>query len=136
MGHVSAEIESLQSRSTALNSQLENRRNLERLLGPAVQNIIVSPASVQAITNGHVDRAFVKALAELEDRARYIDKVESSGDVARSGDDTGSNAESNGKANTIKAIEDVKPLIEGLRVKVRIRYITFSVNVILIDNLI
>ncbi|KZZ92283.1 Vps52 / Sac2 family protein [Ascosphaera apis ARSEF 7405] len=117
LGHVSAEIESLQSRSTALNSQLENRRNLERLLGPAVQNIIVSPASVQAITNGHVDRAFVKALAELEDRARYIDKVENSGDVARSGDETGNNAESSGKANTIKAIEDVKPLIEGLRVK-------------------
>ncbi|KAI5302390.1 hypothetical protein KEM56_000734, partial [Ascosphaera pollenicola] len=113
LGHVSAEIETLQSRSTTLNSQLENRRNLERLLGPAVQNIIVSPASVHAITNGPVDGVFVKALAELEDRARYI------AEVGKKGADAGASAagESNEGRNAIKAIEDVKPLIEELRLK-------------------
>src|SRR3954469_12759153 len=36
---VSAEIESLQNRSIALNTKLQNRKVVEKLLGPAVEDI-------------------------------------------------------------------------------------------------
>ncbi|KAI5282176.1 hypothetical protein KEM54_002919, partial [Ascosphaera aggregata] len=104
LGLVSAEIESLQSRSTILTSQLENRRNLERLLGPAVQNIIVSPACVHAITEGNVDRKFIKALREVEERENFINQLEMK------------DAEGQ-EQPTVKAVEDIKPLIQGLRAK-------------------
>ena len=44
---VSAEIESLQNRSIALNTKLENRKTVEKLLGPAVEDISLSPAVVR-----------------------------------------------------------------------------------------
>ncbi|KAI5309399.1 hypothetical protein KEM55_003324, partial [Ascosphaera atra] len=81
-----------------------NRRNLEKLLGPAVQSITVSPASVHAIAEGPVDHAFVKALKEVDETGRYIEANEK--------------GQGPGK---IKAIEDVKPLLEDLKTKAIMR---------------
>ncbi|KAI5295400.1 hypothetical protein KEM52_001504 [Ascosphaera acerosa] len=116
LGAVSAEIESLQSRSTLLASQLENRRKLESLLGPAVQNIIVSPACVQAVvgsgstssekTQTRVDHRLVRACAEIEEKERYIKRV-------KSGQEQG--------IRDIKALEDVKPLLQGLRTRATVQ---------------
>lgn len=70
---MSAEIETLQSRSTALNTKLENRRVVEKLLGPAVEEISISPAVVKKISEGTIDHAWIKALEELEKRSKAID---------------------------------------------------------------
>lgn len=66
---VSADIESLQSRSTALNIRLENRKAVEKGLGPVVEELSVSPMVVSRISEGHIDEAWIKVLADLDKRA-------------------------------------------------------------------
>ncbi|RMZ75216.1 hypothetical protein DV737_g5411, partial [Chaetothyriales sp. CBS 132003] len=98
LGQVSAEIENLQQRSAQLNTQLENRRHVEKMLGPAVEGISVSPVTVRAIAEGPIDDVFVRALSEVETRsARLADKENTS--------------------EPVKAIEDVKPLVQDLKAK-------------------
>lgn len=99
LGLVSAEIESLQSRSLQLNAKLENRKKVEVLLGPAVERISVSPATVKLIADGPIDENWIRALNEVESRASSID--------AKASD-----------TEEIKATEDVKPLLEDLKNKV------------------
>jgi vacuolar protein sorting-associated protein 52 len=96
LGSVSAEIESLQSRSAQLNAKLENRRKVEKLLGPAVEQISISPTTVRTISEGPVDETWIQALNEIGTQSAAIEK-------------NGSEA--------IRATEDVKPLLENLRVK-------------------
>jgi len=92
---VSAEIESLQNRSIALNTKLENRKVVEKLLGPAVEDISISPAVVRKIAEGPVDEGFVRALTEVEKRSKAVnDKAKENPELA--------------------AIKDVKPLLDGL----------------------
>lgn len=66
---VSADIESLQARSTALNVRLENRKAVERGLGPIVEELSVSPVIISRISEGHIDEAWVKVLSDLDKRA-------------------------------------------------------------------
>ncbi|KAF1939803.1 Vps52-domain-containing protein [Clathrospora elynae] len=111
---VSAEIESLQNRSIALNTKLENRKVVEKLLGPAVEDISISPAVIRSIAEGPVDEGFVRALADVEKRSKTI----------------------NAKAKDhpdLKAIKDVKPLLDDLthRAVERIRdYIVAQIKAI------
>ncbi|KAF2034295.1 Vps52-domain-containing protein [Setomelanomma holmii] len=87
LGAVSAEIESLQNRSIALNTKLENRKVVEKLLGPAVEDISISPAVVRKIAEGPVDEGFVRALAEVEKRSRTINaKAKEQPDMKSLGD--------------------------------------------------
>jgi vacuolar protein sorting-associated protein 52 len=97
LGAVSAEIENLQTRSFQLNAKLENRRKVEKLLGPAVEEISISPITVKTISEGPVDDNWIRALNEIETRSVTIDK--------RSG------------TNNIKAIEDVRPILDNLKAK-------------------
>lgn len=96
---VSADIESLQARSTALNVRLENRRAVEKGLGPVVEDISVSPVVVSKIVEGHIDDAWVKALAEVDKRATAHKKNAASG------------------AADSKGLQDLGPLLEKLVVK-------------------
>lgn len=98
---VSAEIETLQARSTALSVRLENRKLVEHGLGPVVEEISLSPAVVRKIVEGPIDEAWVKALAEVEKRSKAMD------------------AKSKEQRN-IKGISDLKPLLENLIKKVRL----------------
>ena len=95
LGAVSAEIETLQSRSTALNTKLENRKVVEKLLGPAVEEITISPAVVKKISDGAIDHAWIKALEDLEKRSRAVD------------------GKLKGTDRTL-AVSDLKPLLEDL----------------------
>lgn len=99
LGAVSAEIETLQTRSTQLNAMLENRRNVERLLGPAVEEISISPKAVRAIVEGPMDENWVRALNEIDART------------------TGIEAKASSSAG-FKAIEDVRPLLIDVKNKV------------------
>lgn len=101
LGAVSAEIETLQSRSSALNTKLENRKVVEKLLGPAIEEITIAPSVVRLISDGPIDLSWMKALKELEKRSNALySKAESSEKTA--------------------AISDVKPLIDDLTSKVEI----------------
>ncbi|RYO75484.1 hypothetical protein DL766_002571 [Monosporascus sp. MC13-8B] len=92
---VSADIESLQARSTALNIRLENRKAVEKGLGPVVEEISVSPAVVSKIADGHIDESWVKALAEVDKRAAAYKKSSSSTERG-------------------KCLQDLGPLLEKL----------------------
>jgi hypothetical protein len=97
---VSSEIESLQSRSTALNTKLENRRVVEKLLGPAVEDLSLSPGIIRMIAECPIDEAWIKALAELEKRSKAVDaRVK--------------------EQKKMQALEDLVPLLENLTNKVR-----------------
>ena len=96
---VSSEIEHLQDRSTALNNKLQNRKAVDKILGPEVEVLAIPPAVVRKLTEGQVDETWVKALDELEKRSKAID--------ARIQE---------GKA--IKAMQDVRPFIDDVSAKV------------------
>jgi hypothetical protein len=99
LGAVSAEIETLQVRSATLNTRLDNRKTLEKLLGPAVEDFSISPAVVRKIMEGDIDAHWVQALAELEKRS--------------------SSLQTKVKAHpNVKAIQDIEPLLEALNHKV------------------
>ena len=104
LGAVSAEIETLQSRSIALNTKLENRKVVERLLGPAVEEVAITPAVVKKISEGSIDLTWVRALEELEKRSKIIDGKIKGPDV-------------------ILAVSDVKPLLDDLTNRVETRFI-------------
>ncbi|KAL5339358.1 Sac2 family-domain-containing protein [Aspergillus crustosus] len=98
LGTVSAEIETLQTRSVQLNAMLGNRRKVEQLLGPAVEEISISPATVRLIAEGPIDERWVKALNEFETRTASIEaKIASS--------------------SSTRAIDDVRPILEDLKKK-------------------
>lgn len=99
LGAVSAEIETLQNRSLSLTTRLENRKVVEKFLGPAVEEISISPAVVRRIAEGPVDDGFSKALQELEKRSKAV------------------NAKSSEESN-VKALNDLKPLLVDLTNKV------------------
>ncbi|PHH51240.1 Vacuolar protein sorting-associated protein 52 B [Ceratocystis fimbriata CBS 114723] len=66
---VSTDIETLQARSMALNVRLENRKTVERALGPVVEDLSIAPTVVSKISDGSFDEAWIKALHEVDRRA-------------------------------------------------------------------
>ncbi|MCJ1313479.1 hypothetical protein MMC25_007157 [Agyrium rufum] len=98
LGVVSAEIETLQNRSTILNTRLENRKIVETLLGPAVEEISISPMVVRIISEGPINEEWQKALGELEKRASLIDSRTKT-------------------ATPSKAALEMKPLVDNLIMK-------------------
>lgn len=90
---VSNEIESLQNRSTSLNNKLQNRKQVEQVLGPEVEAFIIDPNVVRKITEGIVDDHWLRCLHELEKRSKMIDaKIKEGKDI--------------------KAAQDVQPLLQ------------------------
>ena len=78
---------------------MENRKVVESGLGPVVEEISLSPTVVRKIVDGAIDEAWVRALAEVDKRAKALDtKVKES--------------------REIKGISDLKPLLENLIHKV------------------
>lgn len=55
-----------------MNSKLENRQNVERLLGPVVEQITFAPALVRKLNEGSIDDHYTKALEELNNRLKLI----------------------------------------------------------------
>ncbi|KAJ9131155.1 Vps52-domain-containing protein [Pleurostoma richardsiae] len=106
---VSADIETLQARSTALNVRLENRKAVEKALGPVVDELSVSPIVVSKISDGHIDESWVKVLAEVDKRATIY------------------NSSSNSSQRQSKAMADLGPLLEKLILKATERIRDFLV---------
>lgn len=96
---VSADIETLQTRSSILSRRLENRKRIEKALGPLVEELSVSPETISRITTSHIDEAWAKTLIELDKRASAVQKL--------SGTQQG------------KASEELGPILEKLILKVR-----------------
>ncbi|KAK1244748.1 hypothetical protein MKX08_004377 [Trichoderma sp. CBMAI-0020] len=95
---VSADIETLQTRSSILSRRLENRKRIEKALGPLVEELSVSPETISRITTSHIDEAWAKTLNDLDKRASAVQKL--------SGTQQG------------KASEELGPILEKLILKV------------------
>ena len=95
LGAVSAEIETLQNRSTALNTKLENRKRVEKLLGPAVEEISIAPSIIKKIVDGSIDQEWLEALRVLQKRSAVIESKSK-------------------ESEQILATADVMPLLEDL----------------------
>ncbi|KAG0638225.1 Sac2 family-domain-containing protein [Tuber brumale] len=96
LGVVSAEIETLQNRSTMLNKRLENRRGVEKLLGPVVEDVALSPNVVKRIIDGDVNDSWVRSLQVVDAKMKAIAALD---------------------ATKVKATKDVKPELERLELK-------------------
>ncbi|KAH7031005.1 Sac2 family protein [Microdochium trichocladiopsis] len=106
---VSADIETLQARSTALNIRLENRRAVEKGLGPVVDEISVSPFVVSKIVDGPIDEAWIKVLAEVDRRAAAYEKGGSATERSKGLQDLGPLLEK----LVLKAIERIRDYLVG-----------------------
>lgn len=84
-----------------MNTKLENRKVIEKLLGPAVEEICISPAIVKQISEGPIDHAWIKALEELEKRSKTIESKIKGPDK-------------------VLAVSEVEPLMEDLTNLVRL----------------
>lgn len=82
-----------------MESKLENRKVVERLLGPAIEEVSIPPAVVTIISEGPIDSSWITALDELERWSKMIDGK------AR-------------KSEKVMATSDVKPLLDDLTNKV------------------
>lgn len=100
LGAVSVEIETLQTRSTAMNTKLENRRVVEKLLGPSVEDLSLSPTVIRRIAEGPIDEAWIRALADLEKRSKAVEAKQK-------------------EQHKMKALDDLIPLLENLTSRVR-----------------
>ncbi|KAG6041668.1 hypothetical protein E4U41_002942 [Claviceps citrina] len=76
---VSADIESLQERSAALNRRLQNRQDVEKALGPLVEELSLSPEVISKISTGRIDDSWMKILCELDRRLAANEKKSASG---------------------------------------------------------
>ena len=93
---VSAEIESLQTRSTSLDARLQARKEVEKLLGPEVEALSLSPAAIRKVAEGAVDESWLKSLADIDKCSMIIEsKAKTCGDS--------------------KSIRDIRPLLENLK---------------------
>ncbi|KAJ4130031.1 Vacuolar protein sorting-associated protein 52 [Fusarium equiseti] len=94
---VSADIESLQNRSSALNKRLENRKQVEKALGPLVEELSLPPEVISKISEGHIDESWAKMLAELDRRSNLFKKKS--------------------ETETCNAAKDLEPILEKLTLK-------------------
>lgn len=97
LGTVSGEIESLQNRSMSLTRQLDNRKAVEKLLGPFVDDIVIPPNDVRRLVEGDVNDTWVKALHETDRRIKAIEAQD---------------------PEKIKAVQEVQPELEKIKHKV------------------
>lgn len=101
LASVSADIESLQERSAALNRRLQNRKDVEKALGPVVEELSVSPEVVSKISMGQLDESWVQIICELDRRTVAYDKKITLG------------------TRPSRASAELGPLLEKLTLKVR-----------------
>ena len=95
LGAVSAEIETLQVRSASLTAQLENRRVVEKLLGPTIEDLSLAPDTVLKISEGPIDESWIRALSDVDKRVQAVKTKSREG-------------------KRIKAVEDLEPLLENI----------------------
>ena len=107
LGSVSTEIETLQMKSTTLNTRLENRKVVEEILGPAVEEISIAPSIVKNIIDGQIDEVWLKSIAELQKKIKINDSK-------------------NEGSEAVKAAADTKPLLDGLTTKVHLLELLYA----------
>ncbi|ORY86116.1 hypothetical protein BCR37DRAFT_376655 [Protomyces lactucae-debilis] len=66
LGAVSADIQTLQQKSDHLSVRLQRRKDAEAVIGPAVDQSILSPVLIKQILEAPVDKHYLKYIEQLE----------------------------------------------------------------------
>lgn len=72
LNFLSAEMESLETRSRALNRKLIIRQNAEQKLAPVVEALIIPPVIVQQISDGEISMQWLAALKYINQRQNEL----------------------------------------------------------------
>ncbi|KAF0539370.1 Vps52-domain-containing protein [Gigaspora margarita] len=107
LGNISTEIQTLQDKSFSMNIKLKNRTAVEKNLSTVLEGTVISPSMIKVITEDDVDEAWLAYLMELNKKMTYV---------------------KNGQTNNIKAIRDVGPELEKLRLKATEKIRDFLLN--------
>lgn len=104
LGNISTEIQTLQTKSVTMSIQLKNRMAVESHLNELLEGILVTPQLIRKIYDGEIDETWLGALAELNSKMYHA--------KARQG-------------RHIRALKEVGPELERLRIKVKRDFDTF-----------
>ncbi|KAF9388230.1 Vacuolar protein sorting-associated protein 52 [Podila verticillata] len=96
LGNISAEIQTLQTKSVSMSIQLKNRMTVENHLNCLLEGILVTPQLIRKIYDGEVDDTWLAALADLNSKMHHA--------KSRQG-------------RHIRALKEVGPELERLRIK-------------------
>ncbi|KAG0332721.1 Vacuolar protein sorting-associated protein 52 [Podila horticola] len=96
LGNISAEIQTLQTKSVSMSIQLKNRMTIENHLNCLLEGIVVTPHLIRKIYDGEVDDTWLAAIADLNSKMHHA--------KSRQG-------------RHIRALKEVGPELERLRIK-------------------
>lgn len=97
LGVISTDIKNLQSQSSKMHAQVENRRALQRTMGQFIHSITISHRLIHTIMESHVESdAFLESLRELDQKLKFV--------------------ATNEQAKASSAYRDVAPELERLKV--------------------
>ncbi|KAG0036263.1 Vacuolar protein sorting-associated protein 52 [Podila clonocystis] len=96
LGNISAEIQTLQTKSVSMSIQLKNRMTTENHLNCLLEGVVVTPQLIRKIYDGEVDDTWLAATADLNSRMHHA--------KSRQG-------------RHIRALKEVGPELERLRIK-------------------
>lgn len=97
LGTISAEIKTLQEQSLSMSIRLRNRKAVEKTLGSFLEDIAIAPNLIDGIYESDITEEYLSYLTKLDRKLEFID-----------GDE---------KAKTSRAVSEVKPELEKLRIK-------------------
>lgn len=97
LGTISAEIKTLQEQSLSMSIRLRNRKAVEKNLGSFLEDIAIAPNLIDGIYESDITEEYLSYLTKLDRKLEFID-----------GDE---------KAKNSKAVSEVKPELEKLRIK-------------------
>ncbi|OLL27021.1 Vacuolar protein sorting-associated protein 52 A, partial [Neolecta irregularis DAH-3] len=98
-----------QDRSINLSRHLQNRKAVDQLLGPVIDDIVISPATIMRLSESDINDAWLKDLDEVE---RKIDLLNV------------------GRYRKVAAVNEVHPYLEKLQIKIIERTRNFIVDLI------
>ncbi|CAG8727501.1 11008_t:CDS:10, partial [Acaulospora morrowiae] len=96
LGNISTEIQTLQDKSFSMRIKLKNRTAVENNLNDVLEGVVIPPPMIKKITEDEVDEAWLAYLTELNKKMTYVKQNQN---------------------KNIKAIKDVGPELEKLRLK-------------------
>jgi len=114
---ISGEIQSLQSKSTEMNTKLNNRRSAEIKLGEFIQHCYIPQSLANSIIEGEINENFINNLQILHQRLIFLANFQSQ-----------NNSQTKTNKKFPQAISDVSPSLLRLRLKSiqRIRIFLFE----------
>ncbi|RHZ76011.1 hypothetical protein Glove_208g104 [Diversispora epigaea] len=107
LGNISTEIQTLQDKSFSMNIKLKNRTAVEKKLDNVLEGIVIPPLMIKKITEDEVDESWLAYLTELNKKMTYVKYNQN---------------------KNLKAIKDVGPELEKLRLKATEKIRDFLLN--------